>query len=194
MIAGKFKEAIGIDVNQWQVDDCRNRFKEIHNLKFYHTDESKSSDFSGQFQIVICMETLEHCPEPIVDLVLDELNRLASDNGKIFISVPIEIGLTFIFKYWLRKMAGWRNLSDYKYYEKYSFRNAWKMIFANSKTQLDRPIYGGGHTHYGFNWLRLKLKIKEKLIVESVDYSPLGWLRGICSSQVWFTCRPKRKD
>jgi hypothetical protein len=32
--------------------------------------------------------------------------------------------------------------------------------------------------------------VREYFLIEQVTFSPLSWLRGYVSSQVWFICRP----
>jgi hypothetical protein len=46
------------------------------------------------------------------------------------------------------------------------------------------------HSHYGFNWRTLRETVREHLVVESTHFSPLGFTRGLASSQAWFVCRP----
>ena len=84
--------------------------------------------------------------------------------------------------------------SDYRFDESYSFPNALRMIFAGRRPPVARPVYGEPgapcHSHYGFNWKTLRAKAREHLIVESLHFSPLGFSRGLASSQAWFVCRP----
>ncbi|MFM7442205.1 MAG: hypothetical protein ACKO2V_27005, partial [Snowella sp.] len=46
-------------------------------------------------------------------------------------------------------------------------------------------------THYGFNWRSMKERIQEHFIIDETHFSPLGFLGGFFSSQVWFVCRPR---
>jgi hypothetical protein len=94
----------------------------------------------------------------------------------------------------VRKLAAWRGLSDYRSYERYTPRNALRMLFAGRTTALDRPIYGEPdfpyHSHYGFNWRALRERVRAHFRVERTLFSPLGFLGGLVSSQAWFVCRP----
>jgi SAM-dependent methyltransferase len=141
------------------------------------------------------METLEHCTAPTIEVVLRDLARLVSPGGRVIISVPIEIGPSFLFKWVIRKVAAWRGLSDYRYYESYSVPNALRMIFAGRSMVLDRPIHGGPeapcHSHYGFNWRALRERVRNHFTIERTSFSPLGFLGGWISSQAWFVCRPR---
>jgi hypothetical protein len=118
--------------------------------------------------------------------------------SRVIISVPIEIGPTFLVKLVIRKVAAWRNLGDYRYTESYSFRNALRMIFAGRRTTLDRPVYDAPanpwHSHYGFDWRALRDQVSDHLAIERTQFSPLGILGGWVSSQAWLVCRPRPKS
>jgi SAM-dependent methyltransferase len=195
MAADRIQEGCGADIAVDQVEDCRKRLDSIANLRFCTIGELKDGERNGEFDVVTCMETLEHCTSPIVEVVLRDLARLVCPAGRVIISVPIEIGPTFLIKSIVRRLAAWRGLSDYRHYETYSFRDALRMIFARSSTELERPTYGGPeaayHSHFGFNWRALRRRAGEHLTIERTLFSPLGMLGGWASSQAWFVCRPK---
>jgi len=191
-IADRVSAAVGADVADGQLRDCAERLKSIPKLSFLHVNQLNGPEHDARYDVVTCMETLEHCPAPIVEAVLGDLGRLCKPSGRIVISVPIEIGPTFPMKYSIRKLAGWRGLSDYKHYERYTIRNAFRMMFATRETVFDRPIYGTSHSHYGFNWRALRERVKAHLTLERTRFSPLAWLGGLVSSQAWFICRPKK--
>jgi len=185
---------VGADIATQQIIDCKARFADIPNVRFCTVSELVHEKHLGAYDVVNCMETLEHCPHPVVDNVIRDLVRFVKPEGQVVISVPIETGLTFLGKTIIRKLAAMRNLSDYRYYESYSFTNALRMIFANRRTALTRPVYGGpenpSHSHYGFNWRTMRDRVKQHLTLEEIRFSPLGWLGGALSSQAWFICRP----
>ncbi|WP_058997217.1 class I SAM-dependent methyltransferase [Leptolyngbya sp. NIES-2104] len=193
MIAPRFAHVVGTDINRHQIEDCQARLSTINNARFYLTSELNT--VRQLFDRIVCMETLEHCPEPIVDGVLQDIQRLCKPQGKIIISVPIETGLTFLIKLVFRTLAAWRGLSEYKYYESYSLSNALRMIFSTENTVVERPIYGlpdsPQHSHYGFNWKRCRLQVEKYFTIEEVCFSPVNRLNGIVSSQVWFICSQK---
>jgi SAM-dependent methyltransferase len=192
-VAHRFTSCVGADIEPGQIEDCKRRFKAIANVRFCTVPELNEPEYTNAFDIVTCMETLEHCVEPIVDRVLVDLKRLCAKKGRIIISVPVEIGPIFFMKYALRKIAAWRGLSDYAFYENYSLGHGLRMLFATSGTHVPRPVYGepGSEylSHYGFNWRRLRLRVEHELTVERICFSPLGVLGGWVSSQAWFICR-----
>lgn len=195
MIASRFSEVVGVDIDSHQIEDCKDRFSTIGNTRFYITEQLQAKPYDQSFDVVVCMETLEHCPEPILNDILQDIQRLCKPQGKVIISVPIETGIPFLIKLALRSAAAWRGFSEYKSYEPYSLPNALKMLFATQNTVVERPIYGlpkmPHHSHYGFNWKHCKQQVEQYFKVESVCFSPLNQLNGIAASQVWFVCSQK---
>lgn len=197
MISERADECWGADIAEDQLQDCRLRLGNLANTHFCSVLGIQKPKFEGAFDVVLCMETLEHCVEESASQVIDDLAFLCSPNGRVIISVPIEIGPSFLLKQSIRKVAAWRGLSDYKYYEKYSIRNGLRMIFATSNTVFERPAYGPegskSLSHYGFNWKVMRQKVANVMDIERVTFSPLASLAGLVSSQAWFICRPKRR-
>lgn len=182
----------GADIALDQINDCQARYANFTNLYFTTVKELADPIHTGAYDIVTCMETLEHCTDPIVTVVLRDLSRLVAPDGKVIISVPIEIGPTFVGKLIVRKLAALRGLSDYRFYESYSLGNAIQMLLSGSDTKIYRPIYGEpdnlSHSHYGFNWRAMRERVSEHFEIEQTLFSPLGSLGGWASSQAWFVC------
>jgi 2-polyprenyl-3-methyl-5-hydroxy-6-metoxy-1,4-benzoquinol methylase len=194
MAANQISAGIGADIALDQVQDCQTRFANLRNLRFATIAEIADPTHTGAYDLVTCMEALEHCTDPIVEVVLKDLARLVAADGRVIISVPIEIGPTFLLKLLLRKLAAIRGLSDYRYYESYSLANAIQMIFSTRDTAIERPVYNEpdapSHSHYGFNWRSMRERVREHLTIEQTLFSPLPWSGGWFSSQVWFICKP----
>ena len=197
MAADRVDEGWGADVAVDQVQDCRERFAARTNLHFCTVSELGHGSHEGRFDVVTCMETLEHCTAPAVEDVLRDLARFVAPGGRVIISVPIETGPTFLLKTVIRRVAAWRGLSDYRYYESYSIPAALRMLFARRSTALHRPIYGAPdapyHSHYGFNWRAIRERVRAHFDVDRTVFTPLGFLGGWVSSQAWFVCRPPRR-
>jgi SAM-dependent methyltransferase len=195
MAAGRIGEGWGVDIAADQIKDCQERLAALSNVRFRGIGELHGELPDASCDVVTCLETLEHCTPATVEAVLRDLARMASPDGRVVISVPIEIGPTFLLKSVIRKAAAWRGLSDYRYYESYSLGDAVRMIFANRRTALNRPVYGTPdapwHSHYGFNWRALRERVRAHFAVEQTLFSPLGSSGGWVSSQAWFVCRPR---
>lgn len=189
----KIGRGLGVDVATDEIEDCRTRLAGHTNLQFCRVAELDRQRHDGIYDVVTCMETLEHCTTPVVESVLTDLRRMVKPDGLVIISVPIETGVPFLLKRTIRSLAAMRGLSDYRHYEPYSLRDAARMLVAGPDTTLDRPVYGGPefpcHSHYGFNWKNMRKRIQHYLAIEQTHFSPLGSLGGIVSSQAWFICR-----
>jgi 2-polyprenyl-3-methyl-5-hydroxy-6-metoxy-1,4-benzoquinol methylase len=133
MAADKFKKGHGADVDANQIDNCKERFADLDDVTFTVTGDM-TSEYDGTFDVVTCMETLEHCTEDIVEIVLADLARLVAPGGRVIVSVPIEIGPSFVLKQSIRALAKRMGNSSYHVVERYSPRDAAKMVFAGRNT------------------------------------------------------------
>src|SRR5262245_54741969 len=195
LVAEQFGTCVGADVAADQIADCRARFASVTNVRFLPTGELRGPGHDAAYDVVTCMEVLEHCLDPVVNEVLGHLVRLVAPGGRVIISVPIEIGPSFVVKSLVRAWAGRRGLSDYRWYESVSLATTARSVFASARTELERPVYGEPgaqfHSHYGFNWRRLRQRVSRSFIVDTTLFSPFNIFGGWFSSQVWFVCRPR---
>ena len=193
-----FTHLLGIDPDVKQVDDCRRRFAGVSEIAFASVADAAGPKHDGRYDLVICMEVLEHCIEADVVRVLDDLGRLIAPRGAVIISVPVEIGPSLLGKQIVRAIAGWRRIGDYQYRERYTGGELLKMVVANSKTAIRRDPYpfGAGvcHMHKGFNWRKLRVALRERFDLRETRFSPLGLPGGMLASQTWFVCEPARPN
>ena len=175
-VSDLFPHATGVDIAPSQVEDCRHR---IPNHRFALVNE-----IADTFDVVTCMEVLEHCTPEVVNQILSKLASLLKPGGACVISVPVEVGATLIVKQAVRRIAGWRGIGDYKWTEGYSSSDLITMIFANERSKIPRTQYDGLYTHKGFNWLALESEIGKTFRIRERHFSPSSIFR----SQVWFVC------
>ncbi len=197
-----YKTSIGVDISADQIKNNSERFASLNpQIRFLTVDGlAEEISRSGLFNLVTCMETLEHCPMDVCQNILSLLRSSLKPDGTAFITVPIEIGPSLIIKQIFRHIAGWRNLGDYKYMETYSFLEFWKMVFATEETQITRPQYTFTHPttgvtwlwhgHKGFNWRILKKWIQREFKIERIVFSPIPFTKSGLNSQVFFICKP----
>jgi SAM-dependent methyltransferase len=190
-VSDLFPDAVGADLDAAEIARCGQRFANTPSLSFKLIRDLEEG---RTFDIVTCMEVLEHCTDESRERVLDDISRLVAHDGVVIISVPVEIGPTLLIKESLRTVAGWRGLSDYRFKERYNLREILKMTFAGPHTAIERPIFPGSspsYGHKGFNWRSLQERLKRGFALQTRQFSPLSWSRGWLSSQVWFVCRPR---
>lgn len=191
---GTFREAVGADLDAGQLAECRRRLGDLTGVEFVTTADL---DGSRPFDVVTCMEVLEHCTDDERTRVLDRLARLVADDGVVVMSVPIEIGPALLGKQMFRALAAWRGHGDYRHRETYSARELLAAVLG--RTDLARAVYHveterGPYTyrgHKGFDWRVLENEIHERFVVETRRFSPMGPLGSVMNSQVWFVCRPR---
>ena len=60
---GTFSRAVGADVDVDQLTECRRRLGALDNVEFVPTAALAVPERSGTFDLVTCMEVLEHCTD-----------------------------------------------------------------------------------------------------------------------------------
>lgn len=73
---------VGVDVDQATVERARTS----HGIDARHGDLNELPFASGEFELVVSFETIEHVARP--DRALDELKRVTAENGLLLISTP----------------------------------------------------------------------------------------------------------
>lgn len=180
-------QVVGVEIKDGLVLDCQTRFGR-EGLNFMLANDLDSPRHAGLYDVVFCMEVLEH----VTDLkpVLDRIERVLAPEGALLISVPVETGLPLLVKQAIRRVAGWRGIGDYKYTSSYTLGEYWSSAFARAGQHINRPIYGEAdscfHCHKGFNWMLLRDTLASRFELREVLSSPVSWLTPHLASQVWF--------
>src|SRR5262245_51805961 len=81
-------EAVGAELDEFQVNDCRIRLGNDSRLSFVSIDSLETPAHHEWYDVVVCMEVLEHVVE--LDFVIDRLWRMLSAQGRLLVSVPVE--------------------------------------------------------------------------------------------------------
>jgi SAM-dependent methyltransferase len=198
MVHDLFPRATGAEIDSARVEECRTRLHAFPAINFALTSDLARPEHDGAYDVVLCTEVLEHLLDIAVEAALDDFSRTVSPKGTVIISVPVEIGPALAVKQIVRSIAAWQGLGDYEHREKYSFAEFRKMLTANDRTQIERPLYSTPltpnidlkyHGHKGFNWRVLESKLRRRFRIRNVHFSPDGvgkWF----ASQVWFVCSP----
>ena len=185
--------AVGAELLDEVVQDCRRRYREEPRLKFVKVSELAGAEHLGRYDAVFCMEVFEHVVDWEPELA--RFSLLLAPNGALVMSVPVETGLPLIAKQLVRRVAGWRKIGHYPGTSFYSPIEMVKSVFAGGAQHIARPVFdlGGGpcHDHKGFNWMVLKRRLEHDYVVERVLASPFPWLGPHLATQAWFLARRK---
>jgi len=186
--------AVGAEITDDLVEDCRRRLSDVPHLSFEVVSQLDTSQHRGTYDLVTCMEVLEHVVE--TDAVLDRLTGLLAPEGRLLISVPVETGVPLLVKQTVRRIAGWRGIGHYPGSTPYSWRELMAGLFAGARPHVQRVTHraeNGGtfHDHKGFNWMVLRQNVGSRLRIEWTGASPVRWLPPQLASQVWFVCQKR---
>lgn len=196
MVHGDFSETVGLDVDPGQAAECEARLGHLPGVRFGLTRDLATGAVRGPWDVITCMEVLEHCLEPERRRVLDELARAARPAGLVVISVPIEIGPSVVAKQMARALAGLRGLGDYEHRERYSLG---EILQSAAGASVPRIAFDGGgpdgpyryYGHKGFDYRDLARELAERFTITQRMFSPMPWLGPVLNSQVWFVCVPR---
>jgi 2-polyprenyl-3-methyl-5-hydroxy-6-metoxy-1,4-benzoquinol methylase len=200
MVADLFPSALGVDAAADQIEDCARRFAGVDGVAFALADALAGGEHAAAYDVVVCMEVLEHCPDDLQRGVLDTMRRVVAPGGLVVISVPIEIGPSLIAKQAARALAAVRGLGEYAHRERYRPGELVRMLFAGAGTRIVRPEtttrLDDGRTirftgHKGFNWKRLAVEVAARFRVDAVRFSPMPPCGEFLNSQVWFVGTPR---
>jgi SAM-dependent methyltransferase len=196
MVHELFTETTGVDVDAGQVAECSARLGHLPGVQFGLTSDLGRPGFTGPWDVVTCMEVLEHCLEPERRRVVGELSRLVSSGGLVVISVPIEVGPSVLGKQFFRALAGLRRLGDYEHRERYSpLELARSLLGARvPRIAFERDGPGGRYAYYGhkgFDFRDLQRELSERLTIDRRLFTPLRFMGPLLNSQAWFVCMPK---
>jgi SAM-dependent methyltransferase len=182
-------EAVGAELSDAVVDDCRLRLGSRAGLSFVTIAELCRPEWQGRFEALFCMEVLEHVVdrEPVYDL----WDRLLSPGAAVIVSVPNETGPALAIKQPARRLAGWCGVPDYPGIAPYTWRELAKALFAGSDQHIARPVHRASdgstsHCHKGFNWRVLRDELVKRWELVRVYRSPVALLPVDFNSQIWF--------
>ncbi len=138
----------------------------------------------GTFDLVACLETLEHVDDPFA--LMADVVDLAAPGGTILISVPVEVGPSLLVKQTGRWMANRKG--DYGY-ERYTWQELCQAGVFGRVGELSRVNL---HSHKGFDYRRIAAALGSRVDIERTVYGPVHVLGPVMASTVyWVTRRPR---
>lgn len=130
-----------------------------------------------------CMEVMEHLGAPELERAFADFRDLLHPDGRLMISVPVEIGLTALAKNAVRVASGQAQEST-----------SIGTVFAAFLGRTDRipRVNRNGYigSHLGFDYRALRARIRtEGFVIEQQVFAPLPYVGPLLNSQVFWLCR-----
>jgi 2-polyprenyl-3-methyl-5-hydroxy-6-metoxy-1,4-benzoquinol methylase len=177
---GIVDEAVGVDVN-WAMVEAGRRSSEGRPVRFFLPDDPTLLDQVGTFDLVTCLETLEHAEDP--KSVLQQVAALAAPGAVLLVSVPIEVGPSLIGKQagrWLANRRGGYSYEQYRWSELAKAALLWRTA------HLTRQNLEG---HKGFDYRVIAQDLARYASIQKTVYSPFTRLGPILASTVFWIAR-----
>ena len=141
---------------------------------------------NDRFDIISCLETLEHFREEDQKEHLLKMRKLLKPDGVIYISVPIEVYLSGFIKIILRVLMGQSQ-------ENTSLKNVFRTLFGLKISNPDNfsknyltTSEDYLNTHMGFYYFDLINIIKKMgFEIQEVKFSPFPFLKSFLNSQIF---------
>ena len=193
MVHARFRETLGVDIDPGQLRECAARLGRLPGVRFALSRDLAPAEQSGRWDVVTCMEVLEHCLVDERRRIVRELARLVAPRGLVVISVPLEVGPSVVGKQFFRALAGLRRLGDYAHRERYA---PLELLRSAAGRPVPRIVFEGTgpdgpyefHGHKGFDYRELEVDVRETFADVRRLFTPIRALGALLNSQVWFVC------
>ena len=128
-------------------------------------------------------EGLEHFDTNHQLVHINNLKKFLKPDGRLIVSVPLETGLSALFKNLARSLSGQTHNNT-------TLTNVLRSVFGlNVERQGDPYIY----SHIGFNHKPLeRLFEQQNLVVVRKHFSPIPFLGGLLNSQIFYILENKK--
>lgn len=146
----------GFDYLPELIDRARSDYSHID---FQRADLNRQIEWKQAFELVCCLETLEHVGN--LPLALENVFAAVKDGGTLIVSVPVETGFWGLTKYCLKTLNGYSmdeiNVGRREYFL--------ALLMDRDISRFRGEAYTWG-THYGFNWRILEERISAAMHIE----------------------------
>lgn len=144
------------------LDSAKSKYCDYQDYHFrYCKSPSDLDDFHEKINLFISLETFEHLPAKDIDSYLEAIERNATDDCLLLISVPNEKGIFFLVKYFFKLFIGNS--------EKYSFK---EILWAT----LGKCHKINRREHKGFDWEKLEADISKRFKIIEIQGVNSSWL------------------
>lgn len=170
---------VGYEPNKEIFLEAKQRINGKDNMRVF-TDIEECLKYS--YSKITCLEVLEHLNEKDQIVVLSNMLRMLRKDGRIIVSVPIEIGLSSLLKNIFRLIIGAAHRGT----------TPSNMLKSFLGMKIKRNGSSGFiSSHIGFDYRVLgKVFAKAGFTIGKKYYSPLPLFRNFLNSQILFCLRP----
>ena len=136
--------------------------------------------YKNYFDLICINEVFEHLNLSNQKKVIKNLRKISLKSCVYIISVPIEVGISSIFKNFVRMTTS----------QKHENTNLQNLIKSFLYMKIKRPTKKYNESHIGFNYmLFLKFLKNENFKIIEIKYSPFHFFRGFINSQIFIVAK-----
>ncbi|MCP4005451.1 MAG: class I SAM-dependent methyltransferase [bacterium] len=153
-------ELYGFDHNDSFLDQAR--AKKIPRCEFdIYSLTTVTERFRDQFDVVLCLETIEHCGD--FRNALRNLEVACKPGGKIVVTVPVEIGLPGLIKYIGKRVLRPGEFTDF-FVQRSELEYLAALVTGRDLEKFRQPAQSGWPEHLGFDNNRLNEFIQQEFV------------------------------
>ena len=136
-----------------------------------------------KFTKIACLETLEHLPDELLHEALNTIDSLLTENGKVLISVPVEIGLSAVVKNTFRAVFG-----NLRHLTLKTFTRTALGLPCEREIPQDFDGLPFIYSHICFDYRRFEKLLSKVFKIKKKVFSPVPALGPILNNIVFFVC------
>jgi len=88
ILSNKAKEIIGVDIDEKALDAAKKKNAAKNNIKFQNASILNLPFEDNHFDVITCIETIEHIPIQFQQTAIKELSRVLKKDGKLILTTP----------------------------------------------------------------------------------------------------------
>ncbi|MFW5746675.1 MAG: class I SAM-dependent methyltransferase [Nanoarchaeota archaeon] len=140
----------------YAVDSDAERLRSVRRMKLAKVHVCKTdAEYTGipdaHLDCLVCLETLEHVSDP--KNVISEMRRILASDGVMYVSVPVEIGMSVVCKTVMRRLLGYACGHD----TAYGRRELWEAFRGRPDTAYHRVHL----EHKGFDYRSIMVMLRQ---------------------------------
>lgn len=142
----------------------------------------------GNFDKVFCLEVLEHVHGRKERLdIISEMNRVLKKDGKVVITLPIEIGTPLLVKTLVSEALPVYNYRSESYnIDRYGVKDFIKAVV------LRRVDDSKHKSHFSFDYRKVLQEVRKFFDIKTISACPFGYLGLLFGTQVGFVAEKKQ--